>query len=135
MSQPADLEKTALRMPTIDAGVRIGHVHLKVAALQRALDFYCGVLGFEQTTGGPGAAFAPAGGERTTSRLKPRAAQGSPPTATGPHRPQHPPSPPEISLLWNTNPRRLHRDPNVSIDCFWGLSAALSAMRSMLSER
>jgi len=27
--------------------VRIGHVHLKVADLQRALDFYVGVLGFE----------------------------------------------------------------------------------------
>ena len=33
--------------PPIDAGVRIGHVHLKVANLQRALDFYVGVLGFE----------------------------------------------------------------------------------------
>ncbi len=31
----------------IDSGVRIGHVHLKVADLQRALDFYCGVLGFQ----------------------------------------------------------------------------------------
>ena len=31
----------------IDPGVRIGHVHLKVADLDRALDFYCGVLGFE----------------------------------------------------------------------------------------
>jgi catechol 2,3-dioxygenase len=31
----------------IDAGVRIGHVHLKVANLERALQFYCGVLGFE----------------------------------------------------------------------------------------
>lgn len=31
----------------IDTRVRIGHVHLKVADLQRALDFYCGVLGFE----------------------------------------------------------------------------------------
>ena len=30
----------------IDAGVRIGHVHLKVADLERALGFYCGVLGF-----------------------------------------------------------------------------------------
>ena len=28
-------------------GVRIGHVHLKVADLDRALAFYCGVLGFE----------------------------------------------------------------------------------------
>ena len=27
--------------------MRIGHVHLKVADLERALDFYCGVLGFE----------------------------------------------------------------------------------------
>jgi catechol 2,3-dioxygenase len=34
---------------TIDPNVRIGHVHLKVANLQRALDFYCGVLGFELT--------------------------------------------------------------------------------------
>lgn len=31
----------------IHAGVRIGHVHLKVADLDRALQFYCGVLGFE----------------------------------------------------------------------------------------
>ena len=47
----------------IDPGVDIGHVHLKVADLQRALDFYCGVLGFEriQRMGG-GAAFVSAGG-------------------------------------------------------------------------
>ncbi|HEU5272834.1 MAG TPA: VOC family protein, partial [Xanthobacteraceae bacterium] len=50
MTNPATLEKDALRFPTIDPGVRIGHVHLKVADLQRALDFYCGVLGFELTT-------------------------------------------------------------------------------------
>jgi len=31
------------------AGTRIGHVHLKVADLERALGFYCGVLGFELT--------------------------------------------------------------------------------------
>jgi len=31
----------------IDPGVRIGHVHLKVADLDRALGFYWGVLGFE----------------------------------------------------------------------------------------
>jgi catechol 2,3-dioxygenase len=29
--------------------VRIGHVHLKVADLERALEFYCGVLEFETT--------------------------------------------------------------------------------------
>jgi catechol 2,3-dioxygenase len=48
---------------TIDPNVRIGHVHLKVANLQRALDFYCGVLGFEPTQRyGEGAAFVSAGG-------------------------------------------------------------------------
>jgi catechol 2,3-dioxygenase len=31
----------------IHPDARIGHVHLKVADLQRALEFYCGVLGFE----------------------------------------------------------------------------------------
>jgi len=29
-----------------DPRVRIGHVHLKVADLARALEFYCAVLGF-----------------------------------------------------------------------------------------
>jgi catechol 2,3-dioxygenase len=43
--------------------VRIGHVHLKVADLDRALGFYCGVLGFELMHRiDPGAAFISAGG-------------------------------------------------------------------------
>jgi catechol 2,3-dioxygenase len=47
----------------IDPGVDIGHVHLKVADLDRALDFYCGVLGFElQQRLGDEAAFISAGG-------------------------------------------------------------------------
>jgi len=47
----------------IAAGVRIGHVHLKVADLDRALAFYCGVLGFELTQRyGTQAAFVSAGG-------------------------------------------------------------------------
>src|SRR5213592_4963314 len=47
----------------IDPRVRIGHVHLRVADLQRALDFYCGVLGFELTQRyGSEAAFVSAGG-------------------------------------------------------------------------
>jgi catechol 2,3-dioxygenase len=47
----------------IDPGVRIGHVHLKVANLDRALAFYCGVLGFELTQRyGMQAAFISAGG-------------------------------------------------------------------------
>jgi catechol 2,3-dioxygenase len=41
----------------------IGHVHLKVADLERAISFYCGLLGFEITTRyGTGAAFLSAGG-------------------------------------------------------------------------
>jgi len=46
----------------IDPGVTIGHVHLKVADLERALAFYCGVLGFDVTARIPGAAFISAGG-------------------------------------------------------------------------
>ncbi|HSG38849.1 MAG TPA: VOC family protein, partial [Thermoanaerobaculia bacterium] len=50
-------------MSAIDPKVRIGHVHLKVADIQRALDFYCGVLGFElMQRFGAGAAFISAGG-------------------------------------------------------------------------
>ena len=50
-------------MRPLHPGVSIGHVHLKVADLQRALDFYCGVLGFEVTQlYGDQAAFVSAGG-------------------------------------------------------------------------
>src|ERR671923_266414 len=48
--------------PPIDPQVRIGHVHLKVANLERALNFYCSVLGFELTQQIPGAAVVSAGG-------------------------------------------------------------------------
>jgi catechol 2,3-dioxygenase len=47
----------------IGPGVRIGHVHLKVADLDRALRFYCDVLGFELMVRlGNEAAFVSAGG-------------------------------------------------------------------------
>ncbi|MCB1021687.1 MAG: VOC family protein [Acidobacteria bacterium] len=47
----------------IDPGVRIGHVHLKVADLERSLGFYRDVLGFELTQRmGDSAAFLSAGG-------------------------------------------------------------------------
>jgi catechol 2,3-dioxygenase len=47
----------------IDPRVDIGHVHLKVADLERSLAFYCGVLGFELTQKmGDQAAFVSAGG-------------------------------------------------------------------------
>jgi catechol 2,3-dioxygenase len=47
----------------IDPGVDVGHVHLKVADVDRSLDFYCRVLGFElQQRWGHEAAFVSAGG-------------------------------------------------------------------------
>jgi len=62
----ADTESSGADSPeraSIDPGVTIGHVHLKVADIERSLDFYCGVLGFELTTRfGPDAAFISAGG-------------------------------------------------------------------------
>lgn len=47
----------------LDSQVRIGHVHLKVADIERALGFYCGVLGFDlMQRFGRSAAFISAGG-------------------------------------------------------------------------
>jgi catechol 2,3-dioxygenase len=73
--------------PAIDPGTRIGHVHLKVANLERALDFYCGVLGFELTQRvGPGAAFVSAGGYHHHIGLNTWESRGGsppPPGATG----------------------------------------------------
>jgi catechol 2,3-dioxygenase len=49
-------------MTSIDPGVYIGHVHLRVADLDRAVRFYRDVLGFELKAQVPGAAFLSAGG-------------------------------------------------------------------------
>lgn len=50
-------------MPALSPAVRIGHVHLKVADLERSLAFYCGVLGFQlMQRFGAQAAFISAGG-------------------------------------------------------------------------
>jgi catechol 2,3-dioxygenase len=47
----------------IPAQTKIGHVHLKVSDINRSLEFYCGLLGFELTTMyGTDAAFISAGG-------------------------------------------------------------------------
>ncbi len=71
----------------IASGVRIGHVHLKVADLERALGFYCGVLGFDLTQRyGTEAAFVSAGGYHHHIGLNTwESAGGSPPPpgATG----------------------------------------------------
>lgn len=71
----------------IDPGVTIGHVHLKVADLDRALAFYCGVLGFElMQRMGNGAAFISAGGYHHHIGLNTWESQGGsppPPGSTG----------------------------------------------------
>jgi catechol 2,3-dioxygenase len=65
----------------IDPQVCIGHVHLKVADLERALKFYCDVLGFElQQRLGSQAAFLSAGGYHHHIGLNTwESAGGSPP--------------------------------------------------------
>ncbi|MBS0260886.1 MAG: VOC family protein [Planctomycetes bacterium] len=68
----------------IDPQVRIGHVHLKVADLERALRFYCGVLGFELTQRyGTQAAFVSAGGYHHHIGLNTWESQGGTPPPPG----------------------------------------------------
>jgi len=68
----------------IDPGVRIGHVHLKVADLERALGFYQGVLGFElQQRFGTQAAFVSAGGYHHHIGLNTWESKGGSPPAPG----------------------------------------------------
>jgi catechol 2,3-dioxygenase len=67
----------------IDPGVHIGHVHLKVADLDRALAFYRDVLGFEVTQYYPGAAFLSAGGYHHHIALNTWESLGGQPPAPG----------------------------------------------------
>ena len=65
-------------------GVRIGHVHLKVANLDRALSFYCDILGFELTQRrGQEAAFLSAGGYHHHIGLNTWESLGGSPPAPG----------------------------------------------------
>ena len=68
----------------IAAGTRIGHVHLKVADLERALGFYCGVLGFElMQRHDDQAAFISAGGYHHHIGLNTWESKGGSPPAPG----------------------------------------------------
>jgi catechol 2,3-dioxygenase len=70
--------------PPIDPRVRIGHVHLKVADLERAIAFYHGVLGFEITQRmGRQAAFLSAGGYHHHIGLNTWESAGSAPPPPG----------------------------------------------------
>jgi catechol 2,3-dioxygenase len=76
-----------MKEASIDPGVVIGHVHLKVADLERALAFYQGVLGFELTARyGAQAAFLAAGGYHHHIGLNTWESEGGappPPGSTG----------------------------------------------------
>src|SRR5713101_7281622 len=66
--------------PPVMSGTRIGHVHLKVSDLDRALGFYCDVLGFElQQRLGDQAAFVSAGGYHHHIGLNTWESLGAPP--------------------------------------------------------
>ena len=68
----------------LDPRVDIGHVHLKVSDLDRALDFYCGVLGFElQQRMGDSAAFISAGGYHHHIGLNTWESKGGSPPSPG----------------------------------------------------
>ena len=65
---------------TAPAGTSVGHIHLKVSDLDRALGFYCGVLGFELTQlYGTEAAFVAAGGYHHHIGLNTWHSKGQPP--------------------------------------------------------
>jgi catechol 2,3-dioxygenase len=65
----------------VPADTRIGHVHLKVSNLQRSLDFYCGLLGFEKMVMyGDQAAFISTGGYHHHIGLNTWLSKGAPPS-------------------------------------------------------
>ena len=64
----------------IPAQTRIGHIHLKVSDLQKSLDFYCGLLGFDKIMMyGDQAAFISAGGYHHHIGLNTWQSKGAPP--------------------------------------------------------
>lgn len=68
----------------IDPRVRIGHIHLKVSDLERALNFYCGVLGFTlMQRMGRHAAFLSAGGYHHHIGLNTWESEGGQPPTRG----------------------------------------------------
>jgi catechol 2,3-dioxygenase len=84
-TRPYPLAKPLVGNPhPIVPGARIGHVHLKVADLDRALAFYTGVLGFElMQRFGNQAAFISAGGYHHHIGLNTWESRGGEPPAPG----------------------------------------------------
>jgi catechol 2,3-dioxygenase len=68
----------------VPAGTRMGHVHLQVADLAAAEEFYAGVLGFDVTVRGyPGALFVSSGGYHHHVGLNTWAGEGAPAPPAG----------------------------------------------------
>lgn len=79
MSEPRESDSQP-----IDPRVDVGHVHLKVSDLERAIRFYSGVLGFEVTQRmGAHAAFLSAGGYHHHVGLNTWESAGGPPPPPG----------------------------------------------------
>lgn len=86
MPSPAPLSRIepALTPRPIHPGVRIGHVHLKVSDLDRALGFYCGILGFQlKQRYGAQAAFISSGPYHHDIGLNTWMSRGGKPPAAG----------------------------------------------------
>jgi len=64
-------------------GTRIGHVHLQVADVQKAVEFYHGILGFDVVATWQGAAFVSAGGYHHHLGLNSWTSRGAPPAPPG----------------------------------------------------
>ncbi len=89
-----------MKNPPIDPGVRIGHVHLKVADIDRALAFYCDVLGFELMQRiGAQVAFISAGGYHHHIGLNTWESRGGTPPAPGTTGLYH------LAILYPTRPQ------------------------------
>ena len=81
MDNKTETAKQETLEPAIHPGTVIGHVHLKVSDLERAVDFYTNVLGFElQVRYGKSAAFLSAGGYHHHLGLNTWESLGGPPS-------------------------------------------------------
>ncbi len=67
----------------LPAGTRIGHVHLQVSDVEKAVDFYHGILGFDVVARWQGAAFVSAGGYHHHLGLNSWSSRGQPPAPAG----------------------------------------------------
>ncbi|MGO9409340.1 MAG: VOC family protein [Spirochaetia bacterium] len=78
-----DGENEAEAPDALPAGTRIGHVHLQVSDVRKAVEFYHGILGFDIVSAWQGAAFVSAGGYHHHLGLNSWSSRGAPPAPPG----------------------------------------------------